>query len=86
MPRLSAKGIDAEATISKLSTIIQPTLANKIARAEGKDRISCEPVVDWDFCEEREKIESAIIFKYANKQKTRRLYDATAQPFKKYNI
>ena len=48
MPRLSAKGIEAEATINKLSTNIQPTLDNKIARADGIDRIPSEPVACGD--------------------------------------
>lgn len=51
MPRLRANGIEAEATINKLSTNIQPTLANKMARAEGMERTPSEPVArgDWEF-------------------------------------
>ena len=71
--------MEAEATINKLSTIIQPTLDNNIARAEGQDKTPSEPEVDRDFCEERERKESAIIFKYTNKQKTRRLLNATVE-------
>ena len=73
MPRLSAKGIEAEATINKLSTNIQPTLDNKIARADGIDRIPSEPVAcgDWEF--ERKREESAIILYTLANEKTRRL-------------
>ena len=73
MPRLRAKGMEAEATISKLSTIIQATLANKIARDEGKDNtpslLACAEECEF----ERLKKESAIIFKHNNEQSTRRL-------------
>lgn len=73
IPRLSAKGIEAEATISRLSTIMQPTLDNNIARADGQDKTPSESTAERDFCEERERKESAIIFKYTSKQKTQRL-------------
>lgn len=65
MPRLRAKGIEADATINKLSTIIQPTLANSIARAEGNEKTPSELGVDRGF-EERERKESAIRFNYTN--------------------
>ena len=79
MPRLRAKGMEAEATISKLSTIIQATLANKIARDEGKDNtpslLACAEECEF----ERLKKESAIIFKYTNKQKIQRSLNTTIE-------
>ena len=73
MPRLSAKGIEAEATINKLSTNIQPTLDNKIARADGMDRTPSEPVARGDWGVERKIEESAIILYTLANKKTRRL-------------
>ena len=71
MPRLSAKGIDAEATINRLSTNIQPTLDNKIARADGIDKTPSEPLGCWDWKEERKREESAIIlYTLANEKNT----------------
>ena len=71
MPRLSAKGIEAEATINKLSTSIQPTLDNKVARADGMDRTPSEPVARGDWGVERKREESAIIlYTLANKKNT----------------
>ena len=80
MPRLRANGIEAEATINKLSTNIQPTLANKMARAEGMERTPSEPVArgDWEF--DRKKEESAIILYTLANEKTRRY---KTPPFKK---
>ena len=77
MPRLSAKGIEAEATINRLSTNIQPTLDNKIARADGIDKTPSEPLGCRGWEEEREREESAIILYTLAYEKTRRLCNAT---------
>ena len=77
MPRLSAKGIEAEATINKLSTNIQPTLDRRMARADGIERIPSEPDTCFDWDEERKREESAIILYTLTNEKTRRLLNAT---------
>ncbi|MEO1849830.1 MAG: hypothetical protein ABGX70_04905, partial [Psychrobacter sp.] len=71
--RLSAKGIEAEATISRLSTIMQPTLDSKIARADGIESTPSEPEACLVLGEERKKEESAIILYTLTNEKTRRL-------------
>ena len=83
MPRLSAKGIEAEATINKLSTSIQPTLDNKVARADGMDRTPSEPVARGDWGVERKREESAIIL-YTLANEKHGVYKTP--PFKKYEI
>ena len=81
IPRLSAKGIEADATISKLSTSIQPTLDIKTARAEGIDKTPSEAEGFFVWDEERKKEEMDIIL-YTLTNEKHGVY--TTPPFKKY--
>ena len=58
---------------------MQPTLANKIARADGKESTPSLLALAAELEFEREKKESAIIFKYTNEQKVRRSWNTTIE-------
>jgi len=53
--------MEAEATINKLSTKMQPTLVNSAARADGKENRPSFAKLSVYFCTDRDKKEIAII-------------------------